>query len=131
MYFWTNILEGRSMTAQQTHRKDVAHRNVVDHFLTNVVNQATYLEGLFHEFSDPNPPIAYYMANTTNVLDLIELQELLEMNEDEVIDWVSNLPEVARLTQAYSLILTRLSDETVAFGRSPFLGFVECDIADA
>lgn len=112
------------MNAQQAHREDVVYRDVVDHFLTNVVNQAKYLENLFRGFSDPNPPMAYYLAHTINVLDLIELQELLEMNEDEVIEWVSNLPEVAEVMQEHGLMFAKLDDDWSAFGRPPFLGFV-------
>lgn len=94
------------MTHQKTHRDDVAQQ-AISRFLSDVVSHGTYLEGLFHDFSTPNPPRAYYMAHTNDSLDIVELQELLELNDDAVVEWVNQLPEVIETLGPHGLHVIR------------------------
>lgn len=111
------------MNAPQAHRVDEAYKAVVDHFLTDVINQANYTARLFEDLSNPGPPMAQYLASTCKVLDLIDLQELLGMNEHDVIKWASELPEMATLMHEHDLRLKRVEGVSQP-NNGPLLGLV-------
>jgi hypothetical protein len=96
------------VTAQKIHREDVACQ-VVAVFLREATAHAEYLQRLFRDFSQPNPPFSYYLSHTSDELEIIELQELLSLPDDDIVDWVNELGLLEQYDLEFALV-ARCSD---------------------